>query len=89
MKILEAMALGRPVISTNIGCEGLDVNNGENILIADKPKEFAEKTLELLSDRTLYQSLVINARRMVENRYDWDILASRLLKIIEEVVTCT
>jgi glycosyltransferase involved in cell wall biosynthesis len=89
LKILEAMALGRPVISTSIGCEGLNVINGENILIADNPEEFAQITLKLLSDPSFYHSIVINARRMVENCYDWDILAKRLMGIFEEVVTCT
>ena len=83
------MALGRPVVSTSIGCEGLDVNDGENILIADKPEEFAEKTLQLLTDNSLYQSIATHARRLVENRYDWDILAGRLMDILTEEITCT
>lgn len=88
LKILEAMALGRPVVSTSIGCEGLDVTDGENILIADHPQEFAEKTVKLLSDDNFRQLIASNARKLVENRYDWDILASRLLNIFTQVVSC-
>ncbi len=57
LKILEAMALGRPVVSTTIGCEGLEVVDGEHLFIADTPEQFAEKTVRLLRDRQLYQHI--------------------------------
>jgi len=85
LKILEAMAFGRPVVSSRIGCEGLDVTDGENILIADHPEEFAEKTVRLLHDDNLRKSIAENARRLVENHYDWDILAQRLMDIFTRV----
>lgn len=89
LKILEAMALGRSVVSTKVGCEGLDVTDGENILIADHPQEFADKTIRLLRDRELRNSITARARRLVENQYDWDILAGRLMRILTEVASCT
>ncbi len=89
LKILEAMSLGRPVVSSSIGCEGLDVRDGEEILIADTPEEFAEKTSRLLDDLKLRQSISIKARQLVENQYDWDILANRLMDILAEVTGCT
>ena len=87
LKILEAMALGRPVVSSTIGCEGLDVTNGKNILIADDPETFAQKTIQLLKDQELYQRIATEARQLVEMNYDWDILAGRLLKIYDELPT--
>jgi len=81
LKILEAMALGRPVVSTTIGCEGLDVVDGEHLLIADNPKQFAEKTVRLLTDRQLYQHISTNGRQLVEARYDWDKIAGRLMEV--------
>ncbi len=81
LKILEAMALGRPVVSTTIGCEGLDVKDNENILIADKPAEFAEKTMRLSNDRELYQHLAENGRKLVETGYGWDQITDKLLKV--------
>lgn len=81
LKILEAMALGRPVVSTTIGCEGLDVVDGEHLLIADTPKQFAEKTLRLLTDRQLYQFISAKGRQLVETRYDWDEIAGRLMEV--------
>jgi sugar transferase (PEP-CTERM/EpsH1 system associated) len=86
LKILEAMALGRPVVSTTIGCEGLEVVDGEHLLIADTPEQFAEKTLRLLSDRQLYQYISANGRQLVEARYGWDKIAGRLMEVYAEML---
>jgi sugar transferase (PEP-CTERM/EpsH1 system associated) len=86
LKILEAMALGRPVVSTSIGCEGLDVVDGEHLLIADTPERFAEHTVRLLRDRQFAQHLCASARRLVEARYGWDKIAERLMDVYEEMV---
>jgi glycosyltransferase involved in cell wall biosynthesis len=85
LKILEAMALGRPVVSTSIGSEGLDAVDGEHILIADHPEDFAHKTLRLLTDETLRQSIANKARELVVRCYDWDIVAQRLMQVYEQV----
>jgi sugar transferase (PEP-CTERM/EpsH1 system associated) len=81
LKILEAMALGRPVVSTTIGCEGLDVVDAQHLLIADTPRQFAEQTLRLLTDRQLYQRLSAQGRQLVEDRYDWDKIAAKLMDL--------
>jgi polysaccharide biosynthesis protein PslH len=81
LKILEAMALGRPVVSTSIGCEGLDVVDGEHLLIADTPELFAEKTVRLINDRKLYQHITSNGRLLVEASYGWDKIADHLMDI--------
>jgi glycosyltransferase involved in cell wall biosynthesis len=86
LKILEAMALGRPVVSTTIGCEGLNVIDGEHLLIADTPEQFAEKTVLLLSDRQLYQHISANGRQLVETCYSWDKIAERLMEVYTEMV---
>jgi sugar transferase (PEP-CTERM/EpsH1 system associated) len=86
LKILEAMALGRPVVSTTIGCEGLEVVDGEHLLIADSPDQFAEKTVRLLTDRQLYQHISTNGRQLVETRYDWDKIAGRLMEVYAEIL---
>jgi glycosyltransferase involved in cell wall biosynthesis len=80
------MALGRPVVSTTLGCEGLDVVDGEHLLIADTPEQFAEKTLCLLRDGQLYQDIVANGRKLVEARYSWDQIAERLMDVYEKMV---
>jgi glycosyltransferase involved in cell wall biosynthesis len=85
LKILEAMALGRPVVSTTIGCEGLDAADGEHLLIADTPAQFAEKTMSLFRDRQLYQRLSTNGRKLVETRYGWDQIAEKLTDVYEQM----
>lgn len=71
LKILEAMASGIPVVSTSVGCEGIDVTDGENIMIADKPEQFAENILLLLEQPILREKLSRNARLLVEKNYSW------------------
>jgi polysaccharide biosynthesis protein PslH len=71
VKIVDAWQWGLPVVSTTIGAEGLEIRPGENILIADDPEAFATAVLGLLSDPGLAQSLRVNGRRWVEERYDW------------------
>jgi glycosyltransferase involved in cell wall biosynthesis len=85
LKILESMALGRPVISTTIGCEGLAVKDGEHLLLADDPADFAQKTIQLLTEVPLYQRLTANARKLVETCYDWDKIADRLMDVFAEL----
>ena len=87
LKILEAMAVGRPVVSTTIGCEGLDVVDGENLLIADTPVQFAEKVIQLINDKQLYQKIANNGRKLVEDKYSWDKIAEKLLAVYAEIVS--
>ena len=87
LKILEAMALGRPVISTRIGCEGLDVIDNENIIIADTPAQFAQKTTQVLHDHELYEHLSKNGRKLVETRYSWDPITDKLMALYEKMTT--
>ncbi|MBZ5857991.1 glycosyltransferase family 4 protein [Flavihumibacter profundi] len=72
LKILEAMSFGTPVISTEIGAEGILYNNGINILIANKPTEFANKIIELTRNAQLINELSYNGRKLVEDTYSWD-----------------
>jgi polysaccharide biosynthesis protein PslH len=85
LKILEALALGRPVVSTSLGCEGLELVDNEHILIADDPVSFARKTVRLLTDRTLRERLAGQGRRAVAARYDWSLIAKRLIRVYQEM----
>lgn len=71
LKILEALAVGRPVVTTSIGCEGLDVVSGEHLIIADDPREFAERIADLLRHPQSAEEMARAGRRLVEERYDW------------------
>lgn len=86
LKILEAMALGTPVIATSKGAEGLGVRNGEHILIADDPQCFAQHVLQLLNDEELRQRLTCNARQLVLDRYNWPKMMPAFLGFVEKAV---
>jgi glycosyltransferase involved in cell wall biosynthesis len=84
VKILNALAEGIPIVSTKLGCEGIDVTDGEDILIADKPGDFAAAVLRLLDDPELGQRLSRNGRRLVEERYDYRTACLPLDAVYEE-----
>jgi sugar transferase (PEP-CTERM/EpsH1 system associated) len=86
LKILEAMALGTPVVSTSKGAEGLEVTHGENILLADTPAEFADAVLRLLNNRALRARLAANGRRLVESQYGWEGIGKKLDQLLRKVV---
>jgi sugar transferase (PEP-CTERM/EpsH1 system associated) len=71
IKIFEAMAMGMAVVSTTIGAEGLPVEHGKNILLADTPQTFADSTVRLLKEPMARQRIGNSARALVEQRYDW------------------
>ncbi|MDA8156888.1 MAG: glycosyltransferase [Actinomycetota bacterium] len=81
LKILEAMAMGMPVVTTSVGCEGIDVTDGENILIADSPGEFASNVIKIFSDRNRQVMIGAAARRLVEARYSWEKIGGHLENI--------
>ncbi|WP_373481324.1 glycosyltransferase family 4 protein [Geminocystis sp.] len=74
IKILHSMAIGLPVISTNLGAEGLNVINDFNIVLRDNPLEFAEGILQVKCDSHFREKLRKNARLLVEKEYDWYII---------------
>lgn len=85
LKILEAMALGVPVVSTPKGAEGLGLENRVHLLLAESPQDFANATLELLSDRDLRNRLTFAARKHVCQEYDWSKSQERLARVLESV----
>lgn len=85
LKILEAMALGRPMVSTTIGCEGIEARNGEQLFIADTPEQFARYTLELLRDKQQWLDMTRQARALSVERYDWDLVARNHIRLYEEI----
>jgi glycosyltransferase involved in cell wall biosynthesis len=78
LKILDAMALGKAVVSTSIGCEGLRVKDGENILVADTPHDFAQAVRSVLENEDLRRRVEAAARTLVEAEYSWERIAAHL-----------
>lgn len=83
IKIFECMAMGVPVVSTTIGAEGLPVQNGHEILIADGENAFADAVARMLEDRPLARSLAQRARNLMEERYSWQAAASRFMELCQ------
>jgi polysaccharide biosynthesis protein PslH len=85
LKILEAMAIGTPVVATSKGAEGLDLQHDANILIADSPEDFANCVIRLLKDNDLRENLAKNAKSFVKEKYDWASVMPRYLQLIERI----
>lgn len=84
LKILEAMALATPVVATSKGAEGLDVIDGEHLLVGDTPEAFAVAVLRVMKDRALRKRLSRNARSLVERQYDWEMIGAQFVALVEE-----
>jgi glycosyltransferase involved in cell wall biosynthesis len=84
VKILNAMAMGLPVVSTTIGAEGIDITDGQDLLIADEPQAFADAVVRVLNDPDLGRRLGSAARRLMERCYAWEVVGPRLLSIYTE-----
>jgi glycosyltransferase involved in cell wall biosynthesis len=88
VKILNAFAQGIPVVSTRLGCEGIDVVDGEHLLLADTPKAFAEAVVRVIRDPVLAERLAGNARRLVESRYSWQTVYANLDAVYDRLAAC-
>jgi len=82
-KILEAMAMEKPVVSTSIGARGIKVSHEENIFIEDTPQGFAERVVQLLNDEKLRLEIGSNARKLVETEYSWETMTDLLNSILK------
>ena len=78
LKILDAWAMGKAVVSTSIGCEGLEAVDGENILIRDTPDAIASAVLQVLRDADLRAHLERNGRRKATETYTWSAVGHRI-----------
>ena len=83
LKILEAFAMGKAVVSTSKGAEGIEAEHGRHLLIADEPEEFATAVYRLLSDPELRERLGREARRLVETKYSWDAIGRTVQSVYE------
>ena len=86
LKIFEALALAKPVVSTSVGAEGLSLAQEREVVIADEPAAFAKAVVSLLRDPERQQALGLAGRRLVERRYSWVRVAAEFEALCEEVV---
>ncbi len=87
LKAFEAMALGRPVVSTALGVEGLGVEPGEHCLVADTAEGFASAVVRLLSDAGLRRRLAVAARGLLEARFSWAAVGRQFEAICHDTLT--
>lgn len=86
LKILDAWAMGKAVVSTSVGCEGLEAVDGQNILIRDDPAAFASAVTTVLRDPGLRAALERNARTTAEQRYSWNVIGETMRRLYGEVL---
>jgi len=86
IKIIEGMALGKAIISTSLGAEGINYINGENILIANAPCEFFDMISLCMEDPSRRRKIGQNARRLIETEYDRDAITHRLISFYEQLM---
>ena len=89
LKILDALAMGKAIVSTTMGCEGIDVEPSRNVLIANTPREFVDQIQRIMNDRELRQRLGQEGRRLAERRYSWPTIAERLANIYQDLARPT
>lgn len=84
VRVLQAMAIGKAVISTPVVTAGIDVSPEQDIIIADSPNEFAERVIELLNDKQLREEIGTKARWLMETNHSWEKLTGRLSDVLEK-----
>jgi polysaccharide biosynthesis protein PslH len=86
LKILDAWSMGKAIVSTSIGCEGLETADGRNILIRDDAKGFADAVVQILNDAELRNRLGHEGRMTVEKHYAWPIVGRHLSSLYMELI---
>jgi len=87
VKTLEAWSMGKAVVSTSLGCQGVDAIDQWNVAIADSPEEFAAKVIQLLSDKKLRTRIGKNARHIARTKYDSTIIAEQHERLYDELLS--
>jgi glycosyltransferase involved in cell wall biosynthesis len=87
LKILDAWAMGKAIVSTSIGCEGLNTVDGENIIIRDDPAAFAAAVTDVLADANLRHRLGQNGRRTAKEVYAWRVVGQNLCAIYKDLLS--
>lgn len=89
LKVLEAMAMGKPIVSTVIGAEGIAAAHGEHLLLADEPDQFAAAVGRLLDDPDLGGRLGRQGRALVTERYSWGAASDEMERFLSEIVSAS
>lgn len=85
LKILEALAMQKAVVTTSLGCEGLSVVSGKHLIMEDQPEAFAQSVVALLRNPEMRKALGAAGRTLVEDEYSWEQCGTKLLHILENM----
>lgn len=86
LKIAEALSMKKPMVTTRVGCEGIDLVDGRDALFADTPREFADAVVRLLGDADLRARLADAGHDLAKRRYDWSVIGDQLEKVYRETL---
>jgi glycosyltransferase involved in cell wall biosynthesis len=86
IKIIEGMALGKAIVTTSIGTEGIATTHGSDILISDDPEEFARQVCTLIEDRNFCLEIGENASKFIKSRYDNLTITSSLADFFQKLI---
>ncbi|RJO65797.1 MAG: glycosyltransferase [Candidatus Omnitrophota bacterium] len=89
LKILEALSMKKAIVSTSVGCEGIEVENNKHLLIRDGSVDFANAVLEIMKNDELRIRLGKNGHRLIEEKYEWNTVFGNLDEMIETMKTTT
>jgi glycosyltransferase involved in cell wall biosynthesis len=85
VRILEGFAYGEAIVTTTVGLEGIEAESGKEVLVADSPQEFAEAVITLLEKFELRKEIAQSGRKLVERRYDWQVVLQGMDDIYQGV----
>lgn len=86
VKVINAMSMGKAIVASSVGAEGIKVESGKDLIIADAPQEFANQVLRLLKNPSHLRQMGENARKIVERHYDWRMIYNKMDALYEAVV---
>jgi glycosyltransferase involved in cell wall biosynthesis len=85
LKVLEAMAMGVPLVATRIGAHGIKVASGKHIMIVDDYMKFSQSVIKIMQDNSLHRALTIQAKQLVLGKYSWENIMRDIIVKIDEL----
>jgi glycosyltransferase involved in cell wall biosynthesis len=87
IKIVEGLSFGKAIVTTPIGCEGIEIQNNRDVLIADTPQKFAHSVIALLENRELRNTMEVNAKSFAEEHLDNTKLTATLVRFYNSILS--
>ncbi|MBZ0182344.1 MAG: glycosyltransferase family 4 protein [Melioribacteraceae bacterium] len=87
LKIVELLAAGHNILSTSIGCEGINVEDKKHLLIADNKNEFAQIALDFFNGKYNSEAMIQNGRKLIEDNYIWEKIAERFEQTFQKLIS--